>query len=205
MLSVWDNPQETTMNNTYDEKRILKQLSNPATSRQAFAEVVAQYGEQLYWSIRRMVLVHDDANDILQNTFIKAWTNLADFQGRSKFSTWLHRIAINECLTFVRKQKLTANIYTDEDNGVANMLMADEYFDGDEVQALLQQAIASLPEVQRQVFCLRYYDDMKYSEMSTLLGTSQGALKASYHLAVKKIQDFLTNMIKPLRQKIVKQ
>ena len=98
------------MNNTYDEKRILKQLSDPATSRQAFAEVVAQYGEQLYWSIRRMVLVHDDANDILQNTFIKAWTNLADFQGRSKFSTWLHRIAINECLTFVRKQKLTANI-----------------------------------------------------------------------------------------------
>ena len=95
------------MNNTYDEKRILKQLSDPATSRQAFAEVVSQYGEQLYWSIRRMVLVHDDANDILQNTFIKAWTNLADFQGRSKFSTWLHRIAINECLTFVRKQKLT--------------------------------------------------------------------------------------------------
>ena len=180
-------------NNTYDEKRILKQLSNPATSRQAFAEVVAQYGEQLYWSIRRMVLVHDDANDILQNTFIKAWTNLANFQGRSKFSTWLHRIAINECLTFVRKQKLTANIYTDEDNGVANMLMADEYFDGDEVQALLQQAIASLPEVQRQVFCLRYYDDMKYSEMSTLFGTSQGALKASYHLAVKKIQDFFNH------------
>lgn len=180
-------------NNTYDEKRILKQLSNPATSRQAFAEVVAQYGEQLYWSIRRMVLVHDDANDILQNTFIKAWTNLADFQGRSKFSTWLHRIAINECLTFVRKQKLTANIYTDDDNGVANMLMADEYFDGDEVQALLQQAIAALPEVQRQVFCLRYYDDMKYSEMSTLLGTSQGALKASYHLAVKKIQDFFNH------------
>lgn len=178
---------------TYDDKEILKLLANPATSRQGFEQIVNQYGEQLYWSIRRMVFIHDDANDILQNTFIKAWTNIADFEGRSKLSTWLHRIAINECLTFIRKQKANSAIYADSDDTLANKLLADEYFDGDEVQAQLQEAISTLPDVQRQVFCLRYYDEMKYSEMSELLNTSQGALKASYHLAVKKIQDFFNH------------
>ena len=175
---------------TYDEEELLKRLANPTTSRQAFAEIVAQYGEQLYWGIRRMVFLHEDANDILQNTFIKAWTNLSEFEGRSKLSTWLHRIAINECLTFIRKQKLNSAIYADGEDSLANKLLADEYFDGDEVQAMLQEAIASLPDVQRQVFCLRYYDEVKYSDMSVLLNTSQGALKASYHLAVKKIQEY---------------
>lgn len=175
-----------------DEKQLLKHLSDPETCRQAFAEVVRQYGEQLYWRIRRMVLVHEDANDILQNTFLKAWTNLGDFQGRSKLSTWLHKIAINESLDFLRKQKLSANIYADEDPSVSNMLLADKYFDGDEAEALLQEAISKLPEVQRQVFTLRYYEEMKYSEMSRMLDTSEGALKASYHHAVRKIYEYLS-------------
>ena len=116
--------------------------------------------------------------------------SLGDFQNKSKFSTWLYRIAINESLDFIRKQKLTASISADEDLSVANKLMADEYFDGDETQALLQEAISRLPDVQRMVFNLRYYDEMKYSEISNLLNTSEGALKASYHLAVKKITEY---------------
>lgn len=127
---------------------------------------------------------------MLQNVFLKAWNSLGDFQNKSKFSTWLYRIAINESLDFIRKQKLTASISADEDLSVANKLMADEYFDGDETQALLQEAISRLPDVQRMVFNLRYYDEMKYSEISNLLNTSEGALKASYHLAVKKITEY---------------
>lgn len=171
----------------------MEQLSDPSTRRQAFTIVVRQYSEPLYWKIRRIVLNHDDANDVMQNVFIKAWTNLDEFQNKSKFSTWLYRIAINESLDFVRKQKSSSYVSSDEDLSVANKLMADEYFDGDETQAQLQEAISLLPEVQRMVFTLRYYDEMKYSEISKLLGTSEGALKASYHLAVKKITEFFNN------------
>ena len=154
-----------------------------------FEQIVRQYSEPLYWQIRRLVLSHDDANDILQNTFIKAWTRMDDFHGDSKISTWLSRIAINESVDFLRHNKHRINA-TDEDVSVANSLMADSYFDGSEAEALLQEAIASLPEVQRTVFQLRYFDEMKYSEMSKVLDTSEGALKASYHLAVKKIYEF---------------
>ena len=174
----------------YDEKRIMEQLSDPKTRHRAFSEIVNQYSESLYWKIRRIVLTHDDANDVLQNVFVKAWVNLDDFQNKSKFSTWLYRIAINESLDFVRKQKSISSLSSDENMSVASRLMADDYFDGDETQAQLQEAIAKLPDVQRTVFNLRYYDEMKYSEMSKVLGTSEGALKASYHLAVKKITEF---------------
>ncbi|MBQ2345578.1 MAG: sigma-70 family RNA polymerase sigma factor [Prevotella sp.] len=177
----------------YDEKQIMQQLSDPKTRRQAFTIVVRQYSEPLYWKIRRIVLNHDDANDVMQNVFIKAWTTLDEFQSKSKFSTWLYRIAINESLDFVRKQKTASCVSSDEDLSVANKLMADDYFDGDETQAQLQEAISQLPDVQRMVFNLRYYDEMKYSEISKLLGTSEGALKASYHLAVKKITEFFKN------------
>ncbi len=166
-------------------------LQDPGRQREAFSVVVAQYSQPLYWLIRRMVLSHDDANDVLQNAFIKAWNNLESFQNKSKFSTWLHRIAINESLDFLRQQKSRQQLSADADETVASRLMADEYFDGDETEALLQQAIAQLPEVQRMVFNLKYYDEMKYSEMSHLLQTSEGALKASYHLAVKKIKHYL--------------
>lgn len=174
----------------FDEKQIITQLVDPGKKRAAFTAIVNHYSEPLYWKVRRIVLTHEDANDVLQNVFLKAWNSLGDFQNKSKFSTWLYRIAINESLDFIRKQKLTASISADEDLSVANKLMADEYFDGDETQALLQEAISRLPDVQRMVFNLRYYDEMKYSEISNLLNTSEGALKASYHLAVKKITEY---------------
>lgn len=178
------------MGNT-DDKKIVRLLANPITRERAFAEVVGQYSETLYWKIRRIVLTHDDADDVLQETFVKAWLNIDSFQGKSKLSTWLYRIAVNESLDFLRRRKNERQVDIDDAQSVAGQLMADEYFDGDEAQALLQQAIAQLPDVQRAVFTMRYYDEMKYSEISKVLGTSEGALKASYHIAVKKIKECL--------------
>lgn len=178
----------------YSDQELKKLLSSGAGSpdmHQGFEIMVRQYSEQLYWRIRRIVLTHEDANDILQNTFIKAWTHLNEFHGESSLLTWLSRIAINESLDFIRREKKHAMASTDDaDMGVANQLMADEYFDGDAVEAELQEAIAQLPDVQRTVFTLRYYDEMKYSEISRITGTTEGALKASYHIAVKKISEF---------------
>ena len=169
-------------------------LSKPETQRKGFEMVVRQYREMLYWKIRNIVLDHDDANDVLQNTFMKAWQGLVEFQSKSKLSTWLYRIAVNESLDHLRRKK--NKVSADEDISVANRLLADDFFDGDEAQALLQEAIAQLPDVQRTVFTLRYFDNMKYSEMSIVLNTSEGALKASYHIAVKKIHDYLLNFSK---------
>lgn len=175
----------------YDEKQTLRQLADPSTQREAFAAVVGQFSEQLYWQIRHIVLVHEDADDVLQNTFIKAWNSLSTFRGESKLSTWLYRIALNESLDFMRRKRGTETVDATEAGGaIAAQLVADRYFDGDEAEALLQEAIATLPDVQRTVFTMRYYDNMKYSEMSGVLGTSEGALKASYHIAVKKISGF---------------
>ena len=175
----------------YDEQKIIVQLGDPKTRRKAFEAVVRQYSELLYWKVRRIVLNHEDANDTLQNVFLKAWNNLDEFQQKSKISTWLYRIAVNESLDFLRKQKAGSVVSADDDVSVANRLMSDPYFDGDELQALLQEAVARLPEVQRMVFTFRYYDEMKYADMSKLLDTSEGALKASYHLAVKKITEYV--------------
>ena len=173
------------------DQLLIEQLQNPKTRRKSFEVVVRQYSEALYWQIRRIVLNHDDADDVLQNTFIKTWQGLDSFKGDAKLSTWLSRIAINESLDFLRRQKNVVTLSTDDEElSVANTLMADDYFDGDETEAQLQEAIATLPEVQRTVFLLRYYDDMKYSDISKMLGTSEGALKASYHSAVKKISEF---------------
>lgn len=159
--------------------------------RKLFESIVPLYSEKLYWAIRRIVLCHDDANDVLQNVFIKVWNGIDDFQNRSKLSTWLYRIAVNEALDFLRRKRNVASLDISDNISVANSLEADQYFDGDMAQALLQEAIASLPDVQRVVFNLRYYDEMKYSEISQLLDTSEGALKASYHIAVKKITAFM--------------
>lgn len=153
--------------------------------------IVEQYSQSLYWKIRSIVLTHEDADDVLQNTFLKAWKSLPTFQGKAKLSTWLYRIAINESLDFLRRQKTAALSSADADLSVANRLLADDYFDGDKSQAVLQEAIATLPDVQRTVFTLRYYDEMKYSEISEILGTSEGSLKASYHIAVQKITDYV--------------
>ena len=173
------------------DTELVEMLREPRTRREGFAVLVKQYSEKLYWKVRRIVLSHEDANDVLQNVFFKVWNNLQNFQGKSSLSTWLYRIAINESLDFLRKQKMADMVSSDEDLSVSSRLMSDEYFDGDEIQARLQEAVARLPEVQRMVFNLKYFEEMKYSEISQILNTSEGALKASYHLAVKKITEYL--------------
>ena len=173
----------------YDDQLILQMLMNPETQRRGFEACVRQYGEQLYWQVRKIVLTHEDANDVLQNSFLKAWNGLGNFQGDSKVLTWLSRIAINESLDFLRRNKQRQTVNEDA-RTVASTLMADTYFDGSETEALLQEAIASLPDVQRTVFQMRYFDEMKYSDISHVLGTSEGALNASYPIAVKKITEF---------------
>ena len=173
-----------------DEKQIMNQLKDPKTRRRAFEQLVNQYSEQLYWQVRRIVLTHDDANDVLQNVFLKAWSKLDTFHQESKISTWLYRIALNESLDFMRRKKTQMVSMDNEETTVGSRLLADEYFSGTEVEALLQEAIAQLPDVQRTVFNMRYFDDMKYSEISEILQTSEGSLKASYHFAVKKISEF---------------
>ena len=177
---------------TKDEEQLLmQQLTDPQSQRKAFERLVREYSEQLYWQVRRMVLSHEDANDVMQNVFLKAWAHLDDFHHDAKISTWLYRIAVNESLDFLRRKKNQLVTSVDEaERGVADTLMADRYFDGDQTEALLQEAISQLPDVQRTVFNLRYFDDMKYSDISKLLNTSEGALKASYHIAVKKISEF---------------
>ena len=174
-----------------DEAEVIRQLASPEGRLKVFPMIVDQYSQSLYWKIRSIVLMHEDADDVLQNTFLKAWKSLPTFQGKAKLSTWLYRIAINESLDFLRRQRAATLSSADADLSVANRLMADDYFDGDKSQALLQEAIATLPDVQRMVFTLRYYDEMKYSDISEILGTSEGSLKASYHIAVQKITDYV--------------
>ena len=173
-----------------DEQEIMNRLKDPKTRRKAFEQLVNQYSEQLYWQVRRIVLIHEDADDVLQNVFLKAWSKLDTFHQESKISTWLYRIALNESLDFMRKKKTQVVSSDDAETMVGSTLMADDYFNGTEAEAMLQEAIAQLPDVQRTVFNMRYFDDMKYSEISEILQTSEGSLKASYHIAVKKISDF---------------
>ncbi|UKK52255.1 RNA polymerase sigma factor [Prevotella sp. E13-17] len=174
-----------------NDQQICDLIKESNTRRKGFELMVRQYSEKLYWQIRRIVLIHEDADDVLQNTFIKAWNSLDSFHGDAKLYTWLSRIAINEALDFMRKKKVRSTLSTDDaDLGIANQLQADHYFNGDETEAQLQEAIAQLPDVQKTVFMLRYYEEMKYSEISKITGTTEGGLKASYHIAVKKIEDF---------------
>lgn len=174
-----------------DEAEVIRLLASSEGRQKVFPMIVDQYSQSLYWKIRSIVLTHEDTDDVLQNTFLKAWKSLPTFQGKAKLSTWLYRIAINESLDFLRHQKTAVLSSADADLSVANRLLADDYFDGDKSQAVLQEAIATLPDVQRMVFTLRYYDEMKYSEISEILGTSEGSLKASYHIAVQKITDYV--------------
>lgn len=175
-----------------EESLLIKNLQKEDTQKEAFSVLVKAFSEQLYWQIRKIVISHEDADDVLQNTFIKIWTNLNSFRGESKLSTWLYKIAINESITYINKQK--QNISIEDDNYMLlSKLESDLYFDGDDAQKLLQQAILRLPEKQRIVFNLKYFDEMKYEDMSEILNTSVGALKASYHHAVKKIEEFLAD------------
>jgi RNA polymerase sigma-70 factor (ECF subfamily) len=180
------------MKTKLNEEDILELLRNPETQREGFAQVVEEYSERMYWQIRKMVYSHEDANDILQDVFIKAWLNIDKFRGDAKLSTWLYKIAINESITFINRSKAKLNLSIDDsDSFLINQLEGDEYFDGDSAQLLLQKAVVSLPEKQRLVFQMKYFDELKYDEISEMLGTSVGGLKASYHHAVKKVEKFL--------------
>lgn len=172
-----------------DERRLIAQLQSSSTREKAFTALIHLYQEQLYWQIRRLVISHEDADDVLQNTLMKAWNNIDSFRGDAKISTWLFRIAVNEALGFIEKKKRTTNICADESEFV-QQLISDTYFDGDETQMQLQEAVHNLPEKQRLVFTMKYFQEMKYEEISSILGTTVGALKASYHIAVRKITEY---------------
>lgn len=177
-----------------DDKELLFRFKNPQTKESAFTSILKKYQEKLYWHIRRMVVDHDDANDVLQNMFIKVWKGLDNFREDSQLYTWLYRIATNESLTFLEQQKKRSSAsLSDLENGLENKLKADTNFDANRLEWKLQLAIQKLPEKQRVVFNLRYYDEMPYEEMSRVLETSEGALKASYHHAAKKIEEFILN------------
>ncbi|MBO7301253.1 MAG: sigma-70 family RNA polymerase sigma factor [Bacteroidaceae bacterium] len=172
---------------------ITMQLKDENLRSAAFSIVVKQYSQKIYWHIRHMVLSHEDADDIVQDTFVKAWANIDKFRGDSLISTWLYRIAINETLNFLSKNRIsTVSIETSE-GAIAKQLESDVHFNGDRADALFREAIQRLPEKQRLVFNMKYFEEMKYEEISEILDTSVGALKASYHIAVKKIEDFLSN------------
>lgn len=175
----------------FDEKEIIAALKDSNKREYAFTLLIKQHSQALYWQIRRMVFSHDDANDLLQNTFLKAWSNIDKFRGEAQLSTWLHRIAINETLTFLGKNQSNIISIDSPEGDIAHQLESDAHFSGDHADALFQEAIARLPHKQRLVFTLKYYRDMKYEEIAQLTDTSVGALKASYHIAVSKIEKFL--------------
>lgn len=178
-----------------EDSEILKKFALESSRTEAFSLLVKKYQEKIYWHIRRMVIDHDDADDLVQDVFIKIWKNLSNFRSDAQLYTWIYRIATNECITFLNRQKNKNNISIEDSDG-KNLLesLADSpYFDGNKAQMKLQKALLSLPEKQRLIFNLKYFDDLKYEEISEILGTSVGALKASYHIAVKKIEHILIN------------
>ena len=176
-----------------DEKTLVKQLKNSKTQEQAFRVLMTLYKERLYWHIRKIVKSHDDADDVLQNTFIKVYRSIEKFNSESKIYSWMYRIATNEAITFINKRAKEKNIdITEHHQNLASTLQEDALFSGTEIQLILQKAIASLPQKQQLVFNMKYFDEIKYSDMSEILETSVGALKASYFHAVKKIEKIIT-------------
>jgi len=174
------------------EKTLIEQLKQKDTQTRAFEVLINTYKERLYWHIRRIVLDHDDTDDVLQNTFIKVFRNIEGFKGNSKLYSWMYRIGTNEALTFLKTRSKKLGVSNDELlERMANNLQADVYFEGDEIQLKLQKAITTLPEKQKLVFNMKYFEELKYEEISDILETSVGGLKASYHLAVKKIENHL--------------
>lgn len=173
------------------ELQLAEMLRDPERRREAFSQVIHLYQENLYWQIRKLVLNHDDTADVLQNTLLKAWQGVDSFRGDCKLSTWLYSIAHNESISFLNKRQTELEMTVDDPSGyVMDSLEADKYFDGTDAQRLLQQAMAELPPKQREVFKMRYFDELPYDEISSITGTSVGALKASYHFAVDKISTF---------------
>ncbi len=175
-----------------DENTLVAQLKNNETRDKAFRELITLYKERLYWHIRKIVISHDDTDDVLQNTFIKIIKNIHSFNEQSKLFSWMYRIATNESITFINKRAKERSVdITEYQKEITNTLESDVYFNGDEIQIILQKAIAALPEKQKLVFNMKYFDEMKYEEISEILETSVGALKASYFHAVKKIESFI--------------
>ena len=177
----------------WGDREIVQNFNSSDNRDLAFKMLVEKYQERLYWHIRKIVIDHDDADDVLQNTFIKSWRGLADFREDAKLFTWLYRIATNEALTFLKQKKRRQfTPMSDVEHSLAESLESDEFFNGDEIQKKLQHAILKLPEKQRIVFNLKYFEEMKYEDMAVVLKTSVGALKASYHHAVKKIESYFS-------------
>ncbi len=176
------------------ELEFISELKSTKTKDAAFKKLLQLYKERLYWHIRKIVISHDDADDVLQNTFIKVYKNIPKFKGDSQLFSWMYRIATNESITHLNKKARQLQITSEEQQNIAiNNLTSDVYFEGDAIQLKLQQAIATLPQKQQLVFNMKYFDDITYKQMSEILETSEGALKASYHLAVKKIESYLTS------------
>lgn len=181
-----------SQHNKDTEKKILLQLRSAQSFESGFRALVQTYQERLYWHIRQMVNLHDDADEVMQNTFIKVYKGIQKFRGDAKLYTWLYRIATNESISFLKKKKKYATVELDDgESGIANRLEADSYFDGDKATIILKEALETLPKKQKQVFILRYFDELTYKEISEMLDTSVGGLKASYHHAVKKIEAFV--------------
>ena len=177
-----------------DEVTLVQQLKNTKSKELAFRELIAQYKERLYWHIRKIVISHDDADDVLQNTFIKIFKNIDTFKADSKLFSWMYRIATNESITFINKRAKDRNVDISEIHSeMVSNLQSDVYFSGDEIQLILQKAIATLPSKQQLVFNMKYFDELKYAQISEILETSVGALKASYFHAVKKIETYIKN------------
>jgi RNA polymerase sigma-70 factor (ECF subfamily) len=177
-----------------DEITFIEELKNDRTKEQAFRLLISEYKERLYWHIRKIVISHDDADDVLQNTFIKVFKNIHNFKQDSKLYSWMYRIATNESITFINKRAKDKNIdIADLQIQLVSNLDNDNWFTGDEIQIILQKAIATLPQKQQLVFNMKYFDELKYDEISAILETSVGALKASYFHAVKKIEHYIKN------------
>nr|WP_111683931.1 RNA polymerase sigma factor [Winogradskyella tangerina] len=177
-----------------NETEFISRLKDPKSKETAFKELLQLYKERLYWHVRKIVISHDDADDVLQNTFIKVYRSIDKFKGDSKLYSWLYRIATNESITHINKNAKRLQITNEEHQNLAiNNLKADVYFEGEAIQLKLQKAIATLPQKQQLVFNMKYFDDLKYKEIAEILETSEGSLKASYHIAVKKIESFLTS------------
>ncbi|MCQ2280038.1 MAG: RNA polymerase sigma factor [Bacteroidales bacterium] len=180
-----------------EDEQILALFKEEKTKEKAFKELMLKYQQTVYYTVRHYLYSHDDANDVTQNVFLKVWRYLENFRGESTIKTWITRISINESLSFIEKKKKTFNLsddkYTDH---LLNVAAEEKYFSPDKIEQLLQQAIIRLPDKQRLVFTLRYYDEMPYEEMSKALGTSVGALKSSYHFAMEKVTAFLKEAAK---------
>lgn len=177
-----------------EDSEILEKFSNEKTRSEAFNLLLNKYQQKIYWHIRRLVINHDDTDDLVQDVFVKVWKNLEKFRNDSQLYTWIYRIATNESITFLNKKKQQNNTPMDEVSGeLAESLVAASYFNGDKIQLKLQKALLTLPEKQRLIFNMKYFDDLKYEEIAEITGTSVGALKASFHIAVKKIETFMLN------------